>query len=209
MKLFWFFSLLFLTCISEAASGKRGGFDSTKIGLTQQIYTGPSKSSFADGSPAYGLELSVDSGTEYFRYFFKTRFNTSSGSQNFLKNTTTYFTKYDYMSFEAELGGAFYPIARQDKGLNIYLWGVGSISYNYLVLKNVPSTVNVDSKSQEFGTGYGGGLGFEYVIGRGKGRSVGRYSIYSELGFRNTYASLAEQKDFQVSGMTIALGVGF
>ena len=213
MKFYCLIGLLLSANSAWAAGVIRSSFDQARVGLTQQNYTGPSKSSFSDGSPAYGLEIAVDNGNSYFRYFFKARFNTSTGSQNFIKGTTTYFSKYEYMSFEPEIGGAFFPIARNDKGLNIYLWAVGTVSYNYLVLKNVPNTVNVDAKDQQFGTGYGGGLGFEYVLStsgsRGKSKSSGRLSLYSEIGFRTNYASLAGQNDFQVSGMTISLGMGF
>jgi hypothetical protein len=47
----------------------------------------------------------------------------ASGSQNFLKNGTTYFSKYDFSSFEAELGLSYYPFSRRDKGLNVYVGG--------------------------------------------------------------------------------------
>ncbi len=111
-----------------------GSSRSTKIGFTTYNYAGADKTSFAKGAPAYGVELTMDAGSGYLRYFFKARFNQASGSQNFIYRNTTYFTAYEFFSIEPEIGIAFYPVKRRDSGLNIYLWGVGNGSYNYLNL---------------------------------------------------------------------------
>ena len=206
MKTLLFFVILGSASLSFALS-RKGEFQSTKIGATQQNYTGNNAASFSNGSPAYGAELSIDTGGNHLRYFFKARINHSNGSQNFTKGSTTFFSKYDFTSIEPELGIALYPVARDEKGLNIYIWGVANISYNYLSLNSVPATVSMESKGQEFGSGYGAGIGFEYVVAAM--RSGKKIMIYSEVGFRDSSAALAGLSVFEVSGMTVALGVGF
>ena len=199
--------ILLLQSSTVFALSRKGQFQSTKLGATQQNYTGNDHASFANGSPAYGVELSIDTGGNHLRYFFKARINHSFGSQNFTKGSTTFFSKYDYTAIEPELGVALYPVARDEKGLNIYVWGVASISYNYLSINTVPSTVAIESKGQEFGTGYGAGIGFEYILAAL--RTGQKIMVYSEVGFRDASAALAGLEVFEVSGMTVSLGLGF
>ncbi|MBY0553150.1 hypothetical protein K2P97_01390 [bacterium] len=200
--IFIFFQISFAFALS-----KKGAFQSTKIGFIQQNYTGTDKQSFSSGSPGYGAELSIDSGGQYFRYFFKTRIMNSIGSQNFIKSGTTYFSKYDYTSIEPELGAAFFPVARKDKGVNIYLWGLGNVSYNNLSIASPPAGSGVNTKAQEFGTGYGAGLGVELIAFTTRGGK--RLLIYSEVGFRDSRAPLAGLNNFEISGMTASFGFGF
>lgn len=201
------FIFLIFQCISAFAISKKGTFQSTKIGFIQQNYTGTDKQSFSNGSPGYGVELSLDAGGQYFRYFFKTRVMNSIGSQNFIKSGTTYFSKYEYTSIEPELGAAFFPVARKDKGVNIYLWGLGNVSYNNLTINSPPTGLNVNTKAQEFGTGYGAGLGVELIAYTTRGGK--KLLIYSEVGFRDSRAPLAGLNNFEVSGMTASFGFGF
>ena len=204
---FWIMLVFLIQGSLVFAMKQKGEFQSTKIGATQQNYTGNNNASFANGSPAYGAELSVDTGGNHLRYFFKARINHSIGSQTFTKGNTSFFSKYDYTAIEPELGAALYPVARDEKGLNIYLWGVASISYNYLSLNSVPAAAGIESKGQEFGTGYGAGIGFEYILAAL--RSGKRIMVYSEVGFRDASAALAGLSVFEVSGMTVSLGIGF
>jgi hypothetical protein len=184
-----------------------------KLSLVVQNYTGPEYTSFSDGSSGYGAEISTDDGGRHFRYFFRARFNRSQGKQDFRKSNTVYTSEYDFMSFEPEMGISLYPVARSEKGMNIYVWGSGHLSYNYLEIKSIPNNVTgVDSKSQDFGSGYGGGVGVEFVLGgmRASGvRSSGKLMVLGEVGFRENFAPLAGLSSFEISGMTVSLGVGF
>lgn len=184
-----------------------GEFQSTKVAYIQQNFTGSDGISFAKGSPSYGLELSIDSGGNHLRYFFKTRITNSIGSQIFTKSGTSYFSKYEYTSIEPELGISFFPVARNDHGLNIYFWGVGGISYNNLSIESAPANLGIKPKAQEFGTGYGAGLGFELIALATRGGQ--KILFYSEVGFRDYQAPLAGLTGFEVSGMTVSLGFGF
>lgn len=198
----------FLLSVSAFAVMKRPGeFQSTKVGYIQQNFTGADGTSFSKGSPSYGIEISIDSGGSYLRHFFKTRITSSIGSQNFIKSGTSYFSKYDYTSIEPELGLAFFPVVRNDRGLNIYFWGVAGVSYNNLALESAPPSLNIKPKSQEFGTGYGAGMGFELIMLAT--RSGQKLMAYSEAGFRDYRTPLAGLSSFEVSGMTFSLGFGF
>lgn len=208
-----FFLLSFLfggMALSQVRMISRSGeHKAKKFGLTFQNYTGPVYKSFTEGSPAYGFELSTDAGGRHFRYFFKARFNYSQGRQNFRKNNIIYFSKYEFINAEPEIGISFFPVARVDKGLNIYLWGAGNISYNYLHIMNIPTTVSgVDPKSQQFGAGYGGGVGFDLVLSGGS-RTSGKKMLYAEIGFRDSFVALAGYERFEISGLAAAVGFGF
>ncbi len=203
-------TLLFSIEAYSQSMRNRGGFKSTKIGATLSNYAGSINTSFAEGSPGYGVEVSVDNGSGYFRYFFRGRFNQSIGRQNFIKGTTVYNSEYEFFSVEPEIGLALYPVQRQEKGMNLYLWGSGSVSYNYLNLKDVPTTVSVDPKGQALGYGFGGGVGLELLLGGGSSKGGSRhYLIYTEIGFRQATAQLAGQREFDISGMNASVGVGF
>ncbi len=197
---------LFFSGQSLLAAESRGAFRTTKIGFIQENYSGPNNTSFALGSPGNGLELTLDSGNSVFRYFFKTRFMISEGTQNFLSSGTVFNSKYKFSQFAPEIGLSFFPIPRREKGVNIFLWGVGNISYNNLELKNLPAVTTLQSKEQAFGYGYGGGLGIELVVTPVRGS--GRYLIFGEIGFRDERADLVKTQ-FEISGLTYSLGVGF
>jgi hypothetical protein len=201
------FLLTGLSSLQVFAQIHRGVFQSTKVGATLTSYTGPANTSFSEGSPGHGMEFSIDSGSGFLRYYYRARVNASLGSQNFIKSGTKFFTDYDFYSIEPEIGVDVYPVHRNERGLNIYLWGSGNLSYNYLDLKTVPSTVKVDPKSQSLGYGFGGGIGFELIMHTTK--SGKRIMIYSELGFREGIVPLAGQSAFEVSGLTASLGFGF
>ena len=166
----------------------KGSFRSTKLGLIQQDYSGPKNKSFAFGSPAVGVELTLDSGFSVFRYFFKTRFMVSEGKQNFLNGTTTFNSAYKFQQFAPEVGLSLFPIPRREKGVNVFLWGLGIMSYNNLEIKSIPATSAIQGKDQAFGYGYGAGLGIEYILF--STRTGGRVLIYSEIGFRDERALL-------------------
>lgn len=213
--------LLILTCAQlswaqQRFRGSSSGAKTTKIGLTYANYTGPDYTSFSKGSPSYGIEASIDDGGSYLRYFFKAGADYANGTQPFSKNNIVYTSKYEFFSISPEIGLILYPVAKRNSGLNIYLFGFGQVSYNYLNIMTIPNTVTgVNSKSQEFGAGYGGGLGIEYNMSASAAFSNARESsasksvIYAELGFCDSYAPLAGQNRFELSSIKGTVGYGF
>ena len=115
------FFILFCSAQSYSqAKGKR--LKISKLGFVYQTFSGDKNKSLADGAASYGAELSVDSGGEYLRYFMKTKVMYSSGKQNFLDDTTEVKSNYNLTQIMPELGVSFYPVARKNQGLNLYLW---------------------------------------------------------------------------------------
>lgn len=199
-------SLILLAGSVNAASG-RGAFQTTKLGLLFQDYSGAATKSFAQGNPGYGMELTADAGNTYLRYFFKSRFIFADGVQNFSDAGTVFSSTYKYSQFSPELGLSFFPVSRKTKGLNIYLWGVGGISYNNLEVKNLPVNSLIRAKDQSFGYGYGAGIGFEFILTSGSSGNF--YLIYGEAGFREARTSLTNYDQFEVGGATYSVGFGF
>lgn len=198
---------LILPSVSVSAGAGRGSFQSTKVGLLLYDYSGSANKSFALGSPGYGFELTADTGNTYLRYFFKSRFTLAEGKQNFSDAGTVFSSSYKFIQFAPEIGISFYPVSRRTKGLNIYLWGVGGVSYNNLELKNLLLTSTIHSKDQSFGYGYGGGIGFEFILD--SSASGGYYLIYGEAGFREGRTNLVNYDQFDVGGATYSIGLGF
>ena len=211
--------LVLFLCSAQAfsqAKGKR--LKISKLGFVYQTFSGDRNKSLADGAASYGAELSVDSGGEYLRYFMKTKVMYSSGKQNFLDDTAEVKSNYILTQIMPELGVSFYPVARKNRGLNLYLWGVGVVSYNVLELAPISSTAEngtvspvtsytkLNSRDQGFGYGGGGGFGFEIIAGSGK---TGQYTMYGEAGFRQQITQLAKQSQFQLNSIQFVLGLGF
>jgi hypothetical protein len=210
-KFYIFFILVFVflspLILQAQARAKKTVFQTTKVGLIQENYSGTSNNSFALGGPGYAFEMSTDSGGNFLRYFLKGRISYSEGKQNFLNtNGTPFLSTYKYSGFSPEIGIALYPVSRRESGVNMYMWGVGIVSYNYLDLATIPANSTIKSKDQGFGTGYGGGLGFEFMIAASRGG--GRYLAYGEVGFRDERAQLVQSKQFEISGMTFCIGFG-
>ncbi len=206
--IFIFCVITFFESYSMAETkSKKAAFQATKFGLLQQNYSGATNKSFAQGSSGYGFELSTDSGGTFLRYFLKGRVSYAEGRQSFLDGNTTFTTNYKYSAFAPELGISLYPVSRRDSGLNMYLWGIGTVSYNYLDVASVPSGSTLKTKDQGFGSGYGGGLGFEFIIAAGRGGH--HYLTYGEVGFRDERVDIFQVTQFEISGLTFCLGLGF
>lgn len=201
--------LIFAFDFAEAQQRtKKSEFQATKVGFILMNYSGSTNKSFSQGANGYALELSSDSGGSYFRYFLKGRISHSEGKQNFVDNVNTMFNStYKFSGFSPEIGISVYPVRRRESGLNMYLWGVGIVSYNYLDLATIPASSSVKQRDQGYGTGYGGGLGFEFVIA--PSRSGSRYLVYGEVGFRDERVNLLQRTDFEIAGMSYSLGFGF
>ena len=201
--------LILSLCLPANSWAQEGvnAFQATKVGMIYQQYVGSRDKSFAEGGSGYGAELSVDKGNTFFRYFFKTRIMTSEGKQNFLNSGTEFLAPYKFLQFVPEVGLSFYPTSRRTKGLNVYIWGIGSVSYNNLEISNLPSPTLIIPKDQSVGYGYGSGVGFEFILGAAKNSSY--YMVYGEIGFRDERTNLANINQFQVSGLTVSLGFGF
>lgn len=191
-----------------------------KIGYVYDNYSGTTNKSFTEGQPGQGLEISIDNGGEYFRYFIKSRFIYSSGTQNFLDGAAIVKSNYTLLHLAPEIGASVYLVSRKNKGLNLYLWGSGMLSYSMLELSPISSTSSstgsttsvteysiLSKKDQGFGYGFGAGVGIEYIISITS--QMRQKMIYADIGFREQNANLAKKDDFQINTLSFSLGFGF
>lgn len=201
------------------ASGRAMNFRTAKVGLVYETYSGLKNKSLSEGNPGYGAEISVDAGGKYFRYFIRARGSVSDGYQTFLDAGVPVRSGYRITQMSPELGLSLYPVSRRDKGINLYLWAVGVVSYNLLEINPISTTSSSGAvtpvstysklikKDQGFGYGLGGGIGFELFMGRSK-RSGG-FALYGEMGFRQQQAQLADTNNFDLQSLSFSLGFGF
>ncbi len=214
-----YLSGLFGVTASAQSSGRAMNFRTAKVGLVYETYAGIKYKSLAEGNPGYGVELSVDAGGKYFRYFVRARGSLSDGYQTFLDAGVPVRSSYRLTQMSPELGLSLYPVSRRDKGLNLYLWGTAIVSYNLLEMIPLSTTSSTGSttpvtsytslrpRDQGVGYGLGGGIGFELFVGRS--RRSGGFAVYGEMGFREQQAQLANLNNFQLQSLGFTLGFGF
>jgi hypothetical protein len=214
MLLFFFIQLICLTLTAQIRKTQKVA----KIAFGYDIYSGATNKSFSEGQPGYGAEISIDDGGANFRYFLKSRFIYSSGTQNFLDGSTVVLSNYALSHLAPEVGISFYPVARKSSGLNLYMWASGIVSYSLLELTPISTTSGSTTtavtsysvlrrKDQGYGYGFGAGVGIEFYFGQ-KNRSSKTF-IYADVGFREQQANLAQRTDFQINTMAFNLGLGF
>lgn len=213
---FMFFS--FFIAENALSQARLKNVKSPKMGFIYETYSGDKDKSIANGGAGYGVELAIDTGGDYFRYFLKTKMIYSTGQDNFLDNATEVLSTYKLTQVVPELGLNIYPVPRKTAGLNLYVGLSGVVSYNLLDLSPISkvvsgATTSVTSytklRSRDQGYGYGGGVsaGFEVLMGRKAKSWIS--AVYGEVGFRQQNAMLANQTDFQLSSFQFVLGVGF
>lgn len=220
---FWSLRLLFIffifTTENLLAQSKLRNAKFSKIGFIYQTYSGSKDVSFAEGGVGYGAEMTIDSGGDVFRYFMKAKVIYSEGTQNFLDNLTEVKSSYKFTQVAPELGFTIYPVAKKKSGLNLYVWAVGILSYQFFDLTPISTVTSggsvtavttfakLKNRDQGYGYGAGGGLGFDIFFSE-KSRPWIK-SIYGEVGFREEAAQIANRTDFEIKSIDFMLGFGF
>lgn len=186
----------------------------SKFGAAYEVFSGDKNKSFASGGPGYGGEIGIDAGFSFIRYYAKLKATSSAGTQSFLDSGTEVRASYSLTQIAPELGVSLYPMGRPDRGLGLYLFGGGIFSMNLLELRplttvadgeSLASFTSLKTKEQGFGTGFGGGIGFELLFGKNR---TSRYMIYGEVGIRQITANLATRSDFQMNNLFFTMGFG-
>ncbi len=200
-----------------AGASGGGGKSNTgyaKFAVTTESFTGAKNKSLTGGPQSYGGEIGVDAGFNILRYYAKLKVSSSSGSTTFLDNNVETRANFSLLQVNPELGLAFYPVGRNERGLNLYLFGGGSFSMNLLELKPLyivssgaaaTTFTKLQTRQQGYGYGFSGGIGFEIVFGNAKSS---KKMIYGEAGVKQTTADLADRTDFQLNSLFFTLGVG-
>jgi hypothetical protein len=216
------FKVIFIICFFIAensfAQARLKNVKLPKVGFIYETYSGDKDKSIANGGAGYGIELAIDTGGDYLRYFLKTKMIYSTGQDTFLDNATEVLSTYKLTQVVPELGISIYPVPRKTAGMNLYVSLSGVASYNLLDLTPISKVVSGTTssvtsftklRSRDQGYGYGGGVsaGFEVLLGRKAKAWIS--ALYGEVGFRQQYALLANQSDFQLNSFQFVLGAGF
>lgn len=199
---------------SSSVGGAKNNVGLAKFALTTESFTGAKNKSLSGGPSSYGGEIGVDAGFTILRYYAKLKVSSASGTANFLDNAVETRANFSLLQVAPELGLAFYPIGRNERGLNIYLFGGGIFSMNLLELKPltnvstgaaVTTFTKLQTRQQGYGYGFSGGIGFEIVFGNAKSS---KKMIYGEAGVKQATANLADRSDFQLNSLFFTLGMG-
>ncbi|MDG0817482.1 hypothetical protein [Bdellovibrio svalbardensis] len=182
-------------------------FSSTKLNLFQEIYSGESYKSLAQGSPGFGIEFSRDAGGTYFRTYAKGRFGASSGKQKFLDGSSQVNADYSYYFTQGELGLQVYPIARRDVGVNLFIGAGGVLGLNSLGLKPISGSFSqLKAQQQAIAFGYIASIGLEMIF---SGANSRHFMGTLEAAYRQQQAALAGQDEFDLGGLSISVGMGW
>lgn len=198
---FWIFIFF---CIRADASSF-GLFPKTRIGARQALYSGEKGKSFAEASLGYGGNVTVFLNGSRLIPYFGFSFNTISGRQTFLDNTTEVSSSFNFYSAATELGFQVYPIERRTKGLNVYFSGVGVVGYNFIALSKSTTLSSIPYSDQAFSAGYVAGVGAEWILSN---TSLNRWTMNVEVLYREENATLLK-KTFDLSSLIFAVGFGW
>ncbi|WP_413612969.1 hypothetical protein [Bdellovibrio sp. HCB-110] len=191
----------------KSFSAGEGDFRTTKINFFQTYYSGEENKSLGKGSPGYGVEFFRDGGGNIFRGYIKGRFGTSTGSQKFQDGSDSVTAQYNLYFGHGEIGGLLFPISRRDMGTNVYLGAGGFVSYNLMNLAtSATTTTHLKTNQQAASYGYSALMGVEMVFGSGAGK---HYMGTLEMSYRQEQTRLAGQELFDLSGLTLSVGLGW
>lgn len=198
----------------SSGSSSKNNVGLAKFGVYAESFTGTKNKSLTGAPSSYGGEIGVDAGYNMLRYYAKLKISSSSGAATFLDNAVEIRSNFSILQVAPELGLTLYPVGRNERGLNLYLFGGGIFSMNLLELKPltnattgavVTTFTKLQTRQQGYGYGFSGGIGFEIVFGNNKSS---KKMVYGEAGVKQTTANLADRSDFQLNCLFFTLGVG-
>ena len=181
-------------------------FPTTNIHITQHNYSGDKNKSFGESPTGYGVGIKILTQREYFVPFVGIDFGAHSGRQSFLDGTTAVTSGYNYQYGSGEFGIYFFPIGRRERGINLYVNGAGVASYHSLSLKTSAPLTYISKAEQNFGTGYKGNVGFEWIMQNRGNRA--KWTLYTEIGFKKETVKLLKQ-NFSLDTLNYSVGLGW
>ena len=182
-----------------------GSFPRTRLDVHQSLYSGEKGKSLAETSTANGAGISVLSNGQYFVSLFGFDFSNMSGRQIFLDNTAEVMTSFDYYSATTKLGFQIFPIPRRTRGMNVYLVGLGLLSYNFISLGKSATLTSIPRSDQSLAVGYAVGVGAEWIL---SDTSANKWALNAEASLRKESATLFKQ-NFDFSSMVLSVGLSW
>ncbi|MBX3034498.1 MAG: hypothetical protein KF865_11290 [Bdellovibrionaceae bacterium] len=207
MNLNTFFALILplLMSTTKCFADNLGLFPKTYISVQESIYSGDKNISFSEGSPGYGLELTVLNEGRTLAPFFSSSISMINSRQSFLDSTTSVSAGFLYYGAEAEAGLIFFPISRRNKGFNAFLSGAGIVGYNFLSIDKNVSLTNIPHNDQSFSAGYSAGLGAEWIVSTDSSR---KWTLFSKIEYKSASATLLK-KTFSINRGCLSVGIGW
>lgn len=197
--------MLFLSGIAHAAKNSTN-YPTASFHAIQHNYSGEKNKSFGESPTGYGVGVKILTQREYIVPYVGINYGAQNGKQSFLDGTTSLNSNYNYQYASGEFGIYFFPIGRRERGLNVYINGAGLGSYNSLSLKNSNTLTYIPKSEQNFGTGYKGHVGFEWILQTRGTRT--KWTLYTEIGFKKETVKLIKQ-DFNLDTLNYSVGLGW
>ena len=181
-------------------------YPTSNIHVTQHSFSGEKNKSFGESPASLSVGINVLTQREFFVPYVGVNFGGHTGRQSFLDGTTAFISNYNYQYGSGEFGLYFFPIGRKERGLNAYVNGAGIASYHSLSLNTSSTLTNISKAEQNFGTGYKGRFGFEWILQNRGNRA--KWTIYTEIGFKKETVKLLKQ-NFSLDTLDYSIGLGW
>lgn len=204
---FYALTVVFILLAANSALAQFSTFPKVRVGFMQSNYSGEEGKSFQDAGSGYGLEISAQRDGEYFAPNFRFRLNQLSGKQKFYDGSSLTSEKhsFQYTQAQTEIGVQIFPLARNKKGINLYLYGGGAFSYNHIALGSNVTVTNIPKSDQTTSFGYTGALGVEWILGA----TEYKWTPTFEVQYHEETMSLLEKSNFRDGQFSLLLGLGF
>lgn len=198
--------LLLTTSGIAHAAPSAANYPASSFRLTQHNFSGEKNKSFGESPTSFGVSVNMLTQKQYFVPYVGVNFGGHTGKQSFLDGTTEISSGYSYQYASGEFGLYFFPIGRLERGLNVYFNGAGVVGYHSLALKTSTTLTNISKSEQNFGTGYKGNVGFEWILQNRGNRA--KWTIYTEIGFKIETVKLLKQ-NFSLDTLNYSVGLGW
>jgi hypothetical protein len=200
------FILLLISSGIAHALPTSSNYPTTNLHVTQHSFSGEKNKSFGDSPTSYSVGIKIMTQKEYFVPYVGIDFGGHTGRQSFLDGATTINSGYNYQYGSGEFGIYFFPIGRRERGINLYVNGAGVAGYHALSLKTSDTLTNISKAEQNFGTGYKGNVGFEWILQNRGNRA--KWTLYTEIGFKKETVKLLKQ-NFSLDTLNYSVGLGW
>lgn len=200
-------TFVFILLAANSALAQFSTFPKVRVGMMQSSYSGEEGKSFQEAGSGYGLEVSAQRDGEYFAPNFRFRLHQLSGKQKFYDGSSLTSDKHSFQftQAQAEIGVQFFPLARNKKGINLYLYGGGAFSYNHIALGSNTTVTTIPKSDQTSSFGYTGALGVEWILGT----TEYKWTPSLEVQLHEETMTLLEKNNFRDGRFSILFGLGF
>lgn len=168
------------------------------------MYSGDKNTSLGEGSPGYGVEITISNDGYFLIPFFSSSLSMINSKQSFLDSATPVTSNFTYYGAEADVGLLLFPLSRRTKGFNTFLSGAGIVGYNFIALSKSTVLTSIPHNDQSFSAGYSAGLGAEWILGEDKKK----WSLLAKVEYKSASSTLLK-RTFDLNRVCLSLGMGW